>query len=160
MKRIALYPGSFDPVTRGHLDLIARAARLFDALHVAVIENPSKKALFTAEERIRLLRDELKGIAGVEVLSFEGLAVAAAARVGASWIVRGLRSESDAAYELPMARSNRLCGEHEIETILVPASPETAFISSTLVREIAARRGKLSAFVTPPVEAALRRKLA
>ena len=170
MPRHALYPGSFDPVTRGHLDVIVRAARLFDRVFVAVIENPSKSPLFRAAERVELLEREIRReigreIAGklgkgraVEVFSFTGLAVEAAARAGAAWIVRGVRSEADAAYELPMARSNRLCGSREIETVFIPASPEVSFISSTLVREIAARRGKLSPFVTRGVEKALRGK--
>ncbi len=166
MPRHALYPGSFDPVTRGHLDVIERAARLFDRVSVAVIENPSKSPLFSAPERVELLEREIgREIAGklgkgraVEVFSFTGLAVEAAARAGAAWIVRGVRSEADAAYELPMARSNRLCGSREIETVFIPASPEVSFISSTLVREIAARRGKLSPFVTRGVEKALRGK--
>ncbi|MBI4606763.1 MAG: pantetheine-phosphate adenylyltransferase [Planctomycetes bacterium] len=157
--RIAICPGSFDPVTRGPLDVIGRAARLFDRLHVAVIETPAPAALFTAEERVALLREELKGLSTVEVFRFDGLTVAAAAAKGAGWIVRGLRSEGDLAYELPMAHTNRLCGEREVETVFVPASPAVAFISSSLVREIAARRGKLDPLVTPRVAEALRRKL-
>lgn len=153
-----LSPGSFDPVTRGHLDVIFRAARLFTRLFVGVIENPSKRALFTLEERVALLGSELHGRSGIEVVSFSGLAVDAAARCGAAWIVRGIRSAEDAAYELPMAHSNRLCGSREIETLFLPARPEVAFISSTLVREIASQKGKLEAFVTPGVEEALRRK--
>jgi pantetheine-phosphate adenylyltransferase len=154
----ALYPGSFDPVTRGHLDVIARAARLFSKLHVGVLENPSKTALFSAAERVALIEAETRGIGNVEVISFGGLAVEAAAKVGAGWIVRGLRSEADTAHEIAMARSNRLCGTRELETIFIPASAEVAFISSTLVREIAARGGKLSPFVPPNVEKALRAK--
>lgn len=157
--RHALYPGSFDPVTRGHLDVIERAARLFDRVVVAVIENPSKAPLFNTSERVALLREETAKLEGVEILAFSGLAVEAAASVNAAWIVRGLRSETDAAYELPMARSNRLCGSREIETVFLVASPEVSFISSTLVREIAARNGRLAAFVTPAVEEALRRKV-
>jgi pantetheine-phosphate adenylyltransferase len=153
---IALYPGSFDPVTRGHLDLIARAARLFARLHVGVLENPSKAPLFSAAERVALIEAETRGLPNVEVVSFGGLAVDLAAKVGAGWIVRGLRSEADAAHELSMARSNRLCGAREIETVFIPAAAEVAFISSTLVREIAARGGKLAPFVPPAVEKALR----
>jgi pantetheine-phosphate adenylyltransferase len=156
--RKALYPGSFDPVTRGHLDVIARAARLFDRLYVGVIENPGKTPLFTPEERVRLLERELAGSPAIEVVSFTGLTVAMAASLGAGWLVRGLRSEADAAYELPMARSNRLCGEAEVETIFIASAPDVAFISATLVREIAARGGRLTPFVTPAVEEALRRK--
>lgn len=157
--RIALYPGSFDPVTLGHLDVIGRAARLFDRIVVGVIDNPSKSALFTAEERMAMICRELEGQGDVTVKTFTGLAVEAAAQVGAQWIVRGLRSAADALYELPMAHSNHHCGKVEIETIFVAASPEVSFISSSLVREIAARGGRLGAFVTSAVEDKLREKL-
>lgn len=160
-KSKAIYPGSFDPVTRGHLDVIERARGLFDTLHIAVLSNPEKKSLFTPEERIELLRSETAGLAGAGVLefsSFEGLTARLAAEVEAGWIVRGLRSAADAAYELPMAHSNRRCGDAEIETVFLPAGAGTSFISSSLVREIAAGGGRLEAFVTPGVEAALRGK--
>ena len=156
--RIALYPGSFDPVTRGHLDVIARVARLFDRVHVGVIDNPSKVALFSAAERVASLQAELGEAPNIGVFAFSGLTVAAARKVGALWIVRGVRSAADMDYELPMAHTNRLCGEAEVETVFVPASPQVAYISSTLVREIAARGGKVDAFVTPAVALALRRK--
>lgn len=156
----ALYPGSFDPVTRGHLDVIWRAGKLFERLYIGVIANPTKTPLFGVEERVELIRKELGGNKQVEVVSFEDLTVQAAARVGAAWIVRGVRSAADTAYELPMAHSNRFCGEKEIETLLLPASPQVSFISSTLVRQIAAGKGSLSPFVTEAVEEALRRKFA
>jgi pantetheine-phosphate adenylyltransferase len=159
--RKAVCPGSYDPVTWGHLDVIARAARLFDSLHVAVVANPSKSALFSLEERLALLRRELEGLdvpRKLEVVSFSGLTVDLARRLGARWILRGLRSSEDAGYELPMALSNRRAGVVEVETVFLAASPETAFISSTLVREIAANRGELTAFVPPAVEKALRGK--
>lgn len=158
--RKALYPGSFDPVTRGHLDVLAKALELFDTVFVAVIENPQKTPLLSIEERIALLRREIGARASVRVLAFSGLTVDAAARVGARWIVRGLRSGADAAYELPMAYSNRVCGRTRIETIFIPSSPETSFISSSLVREIAARGGRLEEFVTPAVARALRGRVA
>ena len=154
----AIYPGTFDPVTLGHLDVIRRAARLFAQLHVVVMDNPSKKPLIPGPERVRLVAEEVADLPGVRVSYEDGLAVEVAARLGAAWIVRGLRSEEDAAREIAMARSNRLCGSKEIETVFLAASPEVAFISSTLVREIAARGGKLSPFVSPRVEEVLRRK--
>lgn len=157
-RRIALCPGSFDPITLGHTDVIARAARLFDKLVIGVIENPSKASLFTAEERVDLIRGELERHSNIVVKTFSGLAVQAAAQVGARWIVRGLRSAADALYELPMAHSNRKCGEVEIETVFLAASADVSFVSSTLVREIAARGGHLEAFVTPAVEKALTKK--
>ncbi len=157
----AVLPGSFDPVTRGHLDVIRRAARLFRRLHVGIVDNPEKKACFTVAERKALLTGEfaeLKELQNVDVVAISGLTVQLAADLGARWIVRGLRSAADAAYELPMALSNRRCGEEEFETLFLPTSSELAFISSRLVRQIAAHGGALSAFVTPPVEAALRKK--
>lgn len=152
----ALIPGSYDPVTRGHLDVIRRSALLFDSLFVAVVRNPEKSACFPVEERLALLRTELDGVAGVEIVAFDGLAVDLASRLGARWIVRGLRSAEDAGYELPMAHSNRVCGREEIETVFLPTSAGLAFISSRLVRQIATEGGELAAFVTPRVEAALR----
>ncbi len=159
---VALYPGSFDPPTRGHFDLIERAARLFGRLEVTVITNPEKRSVFSAEERIALLEAGVAdtGVADrVRVSSHvDRLTVALAAALGARWIVRGLRSAEDAGYELPMAHSNRRCGPEEIDTVFLPSSAEVSFISSTLVRQIAERGGRLEAFVTPAVEAALREK--
>ena len=154
----AIVPGSFDPVTLGHLDVIRRAARLFRKLHVGVIVNSEKEGCFSLQERMSLLEGELQDLEMVEVVSFSGLTVDLAARLGARWIVRGIRSAADAAYELPMALSNRRSGEHEIETILLPSSSDVAFISSRLVRQIAAGAGVLEPFVTPAVAQALRRK--
>lgn len=155
--REAVYPGSFDPVTKGHLDVIDRALVLFDRLTVGVLDNPQKSGLFSTEERVALLRAELEGRA-VEVVTFAGLAANFAAERGATWILRGLRSSEDAGYELPMALSNRLCGRQRVETVFLPSAPEVAFVSSRLVREIAANGGQLGAFVPVAVEAALRRR--
>ena len=157
-ERRALYPGSFDPVTRGHMDVIERASRLFDRLFVGVVENPSKQALFSLEERVGLLRGEVAHLRNVDVVSFSGLTVDLAARLGARWIVRGLRSPADADGELAMAHTNRHSSSSQVETVLLPASHEVAFIASSLVREIAAGGGRLAALVTPGVEKALRRK--
>ncbi len=159
--RTAICPGSYDPVTRGHLDIMARAARLFDTLHVAVVGHPGKAGLFTLQERLDLIVREVGDISvsgRIEVVSFEGLTVDLARRLGARWIVRGLRSSEDAGYELPMALSNRRCGEQEVETAFLAASADVSFVSSTLVRQIAANGGCLEAFVTTRVETALRRK--
>lgn len=156
--RWALYPGSFDPVTLGHEDLIRRAAGLFDRLWVGVLDNPGKTPLFTVEERVGLLREVITGVPGVEVVSFTGLTVDLAARLGTGWIVRGVRSGSDTEYEITMARTNRLCGSRSIETVLLPAAPEVSFITSTLVREVARGGGELGAFVSPAVAVALERK--
>jgi pantetheine-phosphate adenylyltransferase len=156
-ERIALFPGSFDPVTRGHLDVIARAADLFDRLVVAVLVNPGKSPLLPEEERVALIARETAGLGNVEARAFRGLVVHLAEEVGARWIVRGLRSSEDAAFEIPMALSNRLCGRREVETVFIPTRAEYGFISSRLVREIAAGGGDLRPFVTPAVARALRR---
>lgn len=155
-----LCPGSFDPVTLGHTSVITAAAPLFEKLFVAVIENPSKKPLLSADERVRLLQGELAALRNVEVFSYDGLTVDAAAARGARWILRGVRGPSDLEHELPMAHTNRLCGKEPIETLFVPARPEVGFISSTLVREIAARGGDLASLVSPRVAEALRRRFA
>jgi len=159
--RAAICPGSFDPVTRGHLDVVARATRLFARMTVAVVAHPGKRALLSLDERLALVRSEVGALGlgrPVDVVSFDGLTVDLARRVGARWIVRGLRSSEDAGYELPMALSNRLCGVAEVETVFLAASAEVAFISSTLVRQVAAAGGRLEGFVTPAVAAKLREK--
>jgi pantetheine-phosphate adenylyltransferase len=157
-RRIAVYAGTFDPVTRGHLDLIARGAELFDRLVVAVLVNPEKSPLFSEEERVALIAAEVGGNPLVEVRAFRGLVVDLAGEVGAGWLVRGIRAGADLDGEMPMALSNRLCGRRTVETVFLPARPELAFISSHLVREIARGRGNLKPFVTPRVEKTLRRK--
>jgi pantetheine-phosphate adenylyltransferase len=157
--RIAVYPGSFDPVTKGHLDIIERGAALFDRLVVAVLKNSEKTPLLGDEERVSLLRAELEGDSRVEVRSFAGLVARLAADVGAGWILRGLRSEADLSYELPMALSNRLAAGKTVETVFLPTRSELSFISSSLVREIARHGGDLSPFVTPGVAKALEKRV-
>lgn len=148
-KRIGVYPGSFDPVTRGHLDIIARGADLFDRLVVGVLANPEKAPSLSPEERVELIRGEVKDDPRVEVRPFEGLVARLCDEVGARWILRGVRSEADLTTELPMALSNRLLGK--AETVFLPARAELAFISSRLVRDIARLGGDLSPFLTPRV---------
>src|SRR5688572_8297234 len=150
-KRIAVYPGSFDPITRGHLDLIRRGARLFDRLVVAVLVNPEKKPLLSEEERVELIARETRGEPRVEVRAFRGLVADLAVEVGARWLLRGVRAAADLEFELPMAHSNHLLGDPGVETVFLPARPELAFISSRLVREIARSGGDLRPFVTPAV---------
>ncbi|MFD1722484.1 pantetheine-phosphate adenylyltransferase [Amnibacterium endophyticum] len=154
--RIAVVPGSFDPVTLGHLDVIARAARLFDRLHVLVTHNPAKQARFTPEERIALIRESLAeaGVDGVEVDSWsEGLLVDYCRQVGAEVLVKGLRSATDAAYETPMALVNRdLAG---VETLFLVAQPATSHVSSSLVRQVSALGGDVAPYVPGPVARAL-----
>jgi pantetheine-phosphate adenylyltransferase len=154
--RIAVVPGSFDPVTLGHLDVIGRTAKLFDHVVVVVTHNPGKSALLGVDERVRLLRETMAeaGIDGVQVDSWsEGLLVDYCRRVGAEAIVKGLRSATDAAYETPMALVNRdLAG---VETLFLVAQPATSHVSSSLVRQVASLGGDVSPYVPRAVVAAL-----
>jgi pantetheine-phosphate adenylyltransferase len=141
----ALCPGTFDPVTRGHLDIIERASRQFETVVAAVLENPSKEPLFGLEERVAMLKEAVSQLKGVEVDSFNGLLVDFARRRGASVIVKGLRAVSDFDYELQMAQMNhRLSG---VETLFVATSPEWSFLSSSLLKEVARFGGDVEPFV-------------
>ena len=150
-QRIALYPGTFDPITNGHLDIISRAARLADRLVVGVAMNAGKSPIFSIEERAELVRAEIDPIAAatgavIEVLPFATLLIAFARQVGAGIIVRGLRAVSDFDYEFQMAGMNyRL--DHDIETVFLMASETHQFISSRFVKDIAALGGDISSFV-------------
>ena len=150
--RIGLYPGTFDPVTNGHLDVIARAARLLDRLFVGVAVNIGKGPLFTLEERVELVRAEVAGLSGrggaIEVVPFQGLLVHTARELGACMIVRGLRAVSDYDYEIQMAGMNYRMAP-DVETIFLMASERHQFIASRLVKEIAALGGDISSFVPP-----------
>lgn len=158
MTRIAIYPGSFDPVTRGHEDIIRRSLRFVDRLVVAAAAQPTKKPLFSVEERIELLQTVLKGVAGVEIRSFDGLLANFADTVGAEIVVRGLRAVSDFEYEFQMALMNRKL-KHELETVFLVPALHLTFLSSSLVREVAGFGGDVSELVDPAVDAALRVKL-
>jgi pantetheine-phosphate adenylyltransferase len=152
----AVCPGSFDPVTYGHLDVIGRAAALVDRLVVAVGRNSGKRSLFSVEERVAMLVEVCAPLANVTVEEFDGLLVDFCAAHGASVIVKGLRGASDADYEVQMAQMNRrLSG---VDTVFVPTAPELSFVSSTRVRELAAYGGDLSSLVPPPVAARARAK--
>jgi pantetheine-phosphate adenylyltransferase len=155
--RIAVYPGSFDPITSGHVDIIVRGAKLFDRIVVAILVNPEKTPLFTAGERVELVREVFQGHPHVEVDTFEGLLVDYARRRGATVIVRGLRAVSDFEYELQMALMNRRL-HPEVETVfMMPAEPYT-YVSSRLVKEVFALGGSIEGLVPPPVERRLREK--
>jgi pantetheine-phosphate adenylyltransferase len=155
----AIFPGSFDPVTNGHLDVIKRAARLFDRIVVSVAINDCKNSLFTMDERQFLLKEVFtdEGLKNIEVASFEGLLVDAVKNFGASVVVRGLRALSDFEFEFQMALMNRELDE-VCETIFLMPSPEYSFISSRMIKEIAKYGGDISAFVPPVVIDALKRK--
>ncbi len=157
--RIALYPGTFDPVTQGHIDLVQRAAVLFDRVIVAVAASRRKQPLFALEERIALCRTVLAATPNAEARAFDGLLVDLAAQTGATVVIRGVRSTSDFEYEFQLATMNRAMLP-QLETVFLTPDPRYAHISSTLVREIAALGGDVSQFVPAPVHAALQRRFA
>lgn len=154
----AIYPGSFDPVTFGHLDVIKRATRIFPHVIVAVANNTSKKALFTIEERMDLLKKVTKGIKGVEVESFETLVIDYARRKKVNVLIRGLRMTSDFEYEFQIALTNRRLEQH-IETVFLMPSENHSFVSSSLLKEVASLDADISSFVPAQVEAALKKRL-
>ena len=153
----ALYPGSFDPVTRGHLDLVERALPLFDHLTVAVARNSSKSATFTPEERVAMLREVLPKDPRVSVTTFRGLVVDFCRTQGIGAILRGVRTVSDFEYEYQMALMNRHLSSDQ-ETVFMVPSLDTTYISASLVREVARFGGKLEGLVHPSVAEALRQK--
>lgn len=151
--RVAVFPGTFDPITNGHVDAIRRGAGLFDRLIVAVGHNPEKQALLDLDVRVRLIRDVLAELPNVDVASYEGLTIAFAKRVGATAILRGIRNTSDLHFEHQVALTNRAAGG--VETVFILTSPEHAFTSSTLIRQIASMGGDISTMVPPQVHAHL-----
>ena len=156
--RIAVYPGSFDPLTNGHLDIIRRATRLFDRVFVAVLENEGKAPVFSVPERMELILRCTEGLSGVEVHSFSGLLVDFMRRVNATVVVRGIRAVSDYEYELQMALMNREL-HSEMETIFMLPAVEYTFVSSRLVKEVFRLGGDISSLVPSPVLDALRARL-
>lgn len=145
MKR-AIYPGSFDPVTLGHMDIISRAAKVVDELIVAVLINSAKKPLFSVEERVSMLEEITRNIPNVKVKSFDGLLVEYAESEKADFIVRGLRAVTDFEYELQIAQSNHIVNPR-VDTLFLTTSLEYAYLSSTIVKEIASYGGDISHFV-------------
>ena len=156
MNRIAVYPGSFDPITKGHEDLIHRSLGFVDRMVVAVAVNVAKQPLFSFDERVALIRECVPD-KRVEVQSFDGLLVEFAKKIGATVIVRGLRAVSDFEYEFQMALMNRNLGPH-IETVFLVPAFDLTYLSSSLVREVARFGGDVSALVHPAVQKALKRK--
>jgi len=157
-ERIAVYPGSFDPPTNGHLDLIRRAVRLFDKVIVAVAVNNAKDALFTPDERLGLLEHVVHGIEGIELASFGGLTVDFARDRGASALIRGLRVVSDFEYELTMAITNQKLAA-DIDTVILMPGEDSLLVSSRLVKEIALFGGQIDKFVPPGIPERVRKKL-
>ena len=156
--RIAVYPGSFDPVTKGHLDVIVRAAALFDQVIVGVLHNSAKSPLFSVEERVKILEEATQEVPNIRIQSFSGLSVDFARQCGAKAIIRGLRAITDFEYELQMAQTNHKLAP-EVETMFLTTSIEYSYLSSTTVREIAAFGGDLSQFVPEAVAVELRKKM-
>ncbi len=156
MKRIAVYPGTFDPVTNGHLDLADRGRRHFDRLVIAILRNEGKQPLFTVDQRIRLLREAVADWDNVEVDSFDGLLVDYARKVGATMILRGIRAVTDLEYEMQMAMMNRRM-DPKLETVFVVPSETYSYVSSRIVREVASLGGSTEGLVPQNVEDALSR---
>ena len=157
MKTIAIYPGTFDPITNGHSDIVNRAARLFDRIVVAVAKSTGKQTLFSIDERIALATSALKGMENVEVQGFTGLVTEYAKHEKANVIIRGLRAVSDFEYEFQMAGMNRQLNDR-VETIFLTPSEHLNYISSSLVREIAGLEGDIRRFVHADVARALQEK--
>jgi pantetheine-phosphate adenylyltransferase len=159
MERTAVYPGTFDPITNGHTDLVSRAAKVFPKVIVAIAESPHKKPLFDLQERIELARNEMSALGNVEVVGFNSLLAEFVQQIGASVIIRGLRAVSDFEYEFQLASMNRHLAP-DVETLFLTPDEDFSFISSTLVKEIARLDGDVSEFVCADVQRAMARRFA
>jgi pantetheine-phosphate adenylyltransferase len=157
MQRIAVYPGTFDPITNGHTDLVSRAARVFPKVIIAIAESPHKKPLFSLEERIQLSRNQMAHLENVEVVGFSNLLVEFVQQIGASVIIRGLRAVSDFEYEFQLASMNRHLAP-AVETLFLTPDEDYSFISSSLVKEIARLNGDVSEFVCEEVQQAMQKR--
>lgn len=151
METLCVYPGSFDPITLGHLDLIRRAARIFPRVLVAVMINPDKQGVFSQEERLEMIRDACREIPNVEAEAFSGLTVDYLRLKGAQVLLRGIRSAADLEAEAAMARMNRILSGDTAETLLLLTDPMYAHVSSSMVRQVAAFNGDISALVPPVI---------
>lgn len=157
MGSIAVCPGSFDPITYGHIDILRRAAKVFDQVYVAVLNNSSKKPLFNVDERRQLIEEVTKTIPNVKVDTFQGLLVDYAESKNANAIIRGLRAVSDFEYEMQLTSMNRVLNER-IETFFIMTNSQYSFLSSSIVKEVAKYNGDISELVPPQVEEALKQK--
>lgn len=155
---IAVYPGSFDPITNGHLDIIERSAKRFEKVIVALLNNPSKNSMFTIKERVKLLNQVLEKYENVEVDTFSGLLVDYAKQNNITTVIRGLRAVTDFEYELQMALMNRKL-DSNLETFFLMASSQYTFLSSSIVKEVAKFNGDISSLVPKVIEVAMREKL-
>lgn len=156
---IAIYPGSFDPITNGHLDLIQRGSKLFDRLIVSILRNETKSPLFSVKERMEMLREVVQGYSNIEVDSFDGLLVDYAEKRGAQVLLRGIRAISDYEYELQTALMNRRL-RPELETVFLLSNEAYSFISSRLVKEVFGLGGNIAGLVPPSIEERLQRRMA
>lgn len=156
--KTAVYPGTFDPVTYGHLDVILRASKLFDCVIVGVLHNSSKSPLFSVEERVKMLKEATKELENVQVVEFEGLLVDFAKEMDAKVVIRGLRAITDFEYELQMTQTNHKL-EPDVETLFLTTSIEYSFLSSTTVKEVAAFGGDITQFVPEVVVKAIEEKM-
>jgi pantetheine-phosphate adenylyltransferase len=157
MKKIAIYPGTFDPITNGHLDLIKRAIVIFDEVVIAVAPSQKKQPLFTTKERLKMITAATKGLGHTKIEAFNGLLVAYVKEKRGTAILRGLRAVSDFEYELQMALMNRTL-DHEIETVFMMPSEEYSFLTSSVVKEVASFGGSVTGLVPGAVETALKEK--
>ena len=157
MKRIAIYPGSFDPVTNGHIDIVKRGIKLFDTIVVAILLNPNKKVLFSVDERIEMLKESMKGLPGIEFDSFDGLTVDYAHKRGAHAILRGMRAISDFDYEFQLALMNRKLNRN-VQTVFLMTGLRWIFTSSSIIKEAAQFGGKIEDMVPPIVNQKIRAK--
>lgn len=155
--KIAIYPGSFDPITKGHLDILKNAAGIFDKVIIAVAHNGEKKGFLTVEERVQLIKDSIQDLDNVEVDAFEGLTIEYAKKHNAEVLIRGLRAVSDFEYEMQLSQTNSaLCDK--IKTVFLTTKPKYNFISSSTIKEILANNGDISQFVPKPVYTYLKDK--
>lgn len=157
MGNIAVCPGSFDPITYGHLDIIERASKIFDTVYVSVLKNSSKQSLFTPAERVELIKQAVSEFGNVEVKEFKGLLIEFCQEVGANAIVRGLRAVSDFEYEMQLTSMNRKLDD-SIETMYMMTNNNYSFISSSIVKEVARYGGKIEDVVPPVIQEALKDK--
>ncbi len=157
--RTAIYPGTFDPVTRGHEDIIRRAARLFDLVYVAIGRNPGKQPMFTTDERYEMLVESTRDMENVRVITFDGLTVDLYREMGASVIIRGMRAVSDFEYEFQLGLLNRKL-EKGCETLFLIPSEQYVYLNSSVVKAIAENNGQIACFVSPHVEQMLRERFA
>ncbi len=156
--KTAIYPGSFDPITKGHLDVLQRAAGMFDKVIIAVLTNSTKKSFLPIEDRLRLIREACKDLDNVEVDSFSGLTIDYARLKGANVLIRGLRAVSDFEYEMQLSQTNSALAP-DINTVFLITKPKYNFISSSTVKEIAQMKGDISKFVPEPVAKYLKEKI-